>query len=201
MPFTPQVTNNTPETKILDSTFNELAENDIYLKERADVVDNNQLVRTSDDVEFNKVTTPTADITTETVGTSNITTANIGTANISGAINPTTTPVESAGSTITTAGQTSAVPRGIYQCVEMYINYVAVVVSVSDFTAKFQVKRIDGTWIDLYIFNRRSTTDVTDSLQYTKYECVTSGSEYRVAITTNAENATIQNAYLKYRKL
>ncbi|WP_286019133.1 hypothetical protein, partial [Candidatus Venteria ishoeyi] len=39
MPFTPQVTNNLPTAKITNTTMNVLAENDIYLKVRADLVD------------------------------------------------------------------------------------------------------------------------------------------------------------------
>lgn len=39
MPFNQQPTNNSPTTTITKTTFNELAENDQYLKERADLVD------------------------------------------------------------------------------------------------------------------------------------------------------------------
>ena len=38
MSFTPQVTNNAPEAKIIDDLINELAENDIHLKVRTELV-------------------------------------------------------------------------------------------------------------------------------------------------------------------
>ena len=127
MPWNPPVTSNLPANKVTVTTFDEIAENQVYLKERADVVDANQTVKTSDDVTFNSVTTVTVNATS-------IPTVNSTTINNSGNINPTTTSTLGSWNLTTTP---IIIPRGIYSIRN---------ITGSSPYSRIQMQTTPGTW-------------------------------------------------------
>jgi len=118
---------------------------------------------------------------------------------LSGNINPTTTPTESTTSVITALNSTILLPRGVYESVEGWVNYSATIVSASPYTTEFQKKNIDGIWETLDTISQ-SGTFVSNARFSRNFPIVTSGNEYRLKITSIGNNATIFNAYMKYRK-
>lgn len=81
MPWNVPVTDYLTTQKVLNTIFNDMGENDVYLKERADVVDSNinQGVKTTDSPTFNQITTTgVANVnslsSTNTIGCPNINT-------------------------------------------------------------------------------------------------------------------------------
>ena len=210
MPFTEQATNNTAENKITEQIFNELAENDIYLKERADTVDENidQGVKTADTPTFEDVNIAgmTGSVESRIESNSSDLSSNIDQGvkttdsptfaglTLSGALLPTSSPGESNSSTLTTTGQTYTIPRGLY-----HILLVASKSSSSDSAIVYLERYINGSWRIVESLSLSSGISTTSSVDLVEGLQISSGGSTNLRLRAGAmSNGSVYARLQKY---